>query len=35
IISFYRSEGLLITVSATGAVDEITERAISALSRVS
>lgn len=35
IVSFYRSEGLLITVSATGAVDEITERAISALSRVS
>jgi adenylate kinase len=35
IVSFYRSEGLLITVSATGAVEEITERAISALSRVS
>ena len=35
IISFYRSEGLLITVSATGAVEEITQRAISALSRVS
>jgi len=35
IISFYRSEGLLITVSATGSVGEITERAISALSRVS
>ena len=35
IVSFYRSEGLLITVSATGAVEEITQRAISALSRVS
>ena len=35
IISFYRSEGLLITVSATGTVEEITQRAISALSRVS
>ncbi len=35
IVSFYRSEGLLITVSAIGAVEEITERAISALSRVS
>ena len=35
IVSFYRNEGLLITVSATGAVKEITERAISALSRVS
>jgi adenylate kinase len=35
IVSFYRSEGLLITVSAIGSVEEITERAISALSRVS
>jgi len=35
IVSFYRSEGLLITVSATGTVEEITQRAISALSRVS
>ena len=35
IISFYRSEGLLITVSATGAVSEITERATTALSRIS
>ena len=35
IISFYRSEGLLITVSAIGSVEEITECAISALSRVS
>ena len=35
IISFYRNEGLLITVSASGNVEEITERAISALSRVS
>ncbi|CAB4688287.1 unannotated protein [freshwater metagenome] len=35
IVSFYRSEGLLITVSAFGGVEEITERAISALNRVS
>lgn len=35
IVSFYRSEGLLITVSAIGGVEEITERAISALNRVS
>jgi len=35
IVSFYRSEGLLITVSAMGTVEEITQRAISALSRVS
>ena len=34
IISFYRIEGLLITISATGSVSDITERAISALSRV-
>ena len=34
IISFYRSEGLLITISATGAVAEITERATTALSRI-
>lgn len=34
IISFYRTEGLLITISATGSVSEITERAVSALSRV-
>lgn len=34
IISFYRTEGLLITISATGSVSDITERAISALSRV-
>lgn len=34
IISFYRTEGLLITISATGSISEITERAISALSRV-
>ena len=32
IISFYRNEGLLITTPATGEVDEITARAISALS---
>ena len=35
IISFYRSEGLLITISATGAVAEITERATTTLSRIS
>ena len=35
IISFYRSEGLLITISATGTVSEITERATTALSRIS
>ena len=34
IISFYRSEGLLITISAMGPVNEITESAIAALSRV-
>ena len=34
IISFYRNEGLLISISATGAVNEITESAIAALSRV-
>ena len=34
IISFYRGEGLLITVPASGPVPEITEHAISALSRV-
>ncbi len=34
IISFYRNEGLLITISATGPVNEITESAIAALSRV-
>ena len=35
IISFYRSEGLLITVGALGSVEDITAHAISALSRVS
>ena len=35
IISFYRNEGLLITVSASGSIEEITMRAISALNRVS
>ena len=35
IVSFYRNEGLLITVSATGSVEEITARAILALGRVS
>jgi adenylate kinase len=34
IVNFYRTEGLLITISADGEVSEITERAISALSRV-
>lgn len=34
IIDFYRTEGLLITISATGSVSDITERAITALSRV-
>jgi adenylate kinase len=34
IISFYRSEGLLITVGALGSVEDITAHAISALSRV-
>ena len=32
IIAFYRSEGLLITIEATGEVGEISQRAISALS---
>ena len=35
IIAFYRGEGLLVTISATGAVSEITERATTALSRIS
>jgi len=34
IISFYRNEGLLITISASGPVNEITDSAIAALSRV-
>jgi len=34
IISFYRNEGLLISVSAVGNVEDITANAISALSRV-
>jgi len=34
IVSFYRSEGLLITVGALGSVEDITAHAISALSRV-
>lgn len=34
IISFYRSEGLLITVTAVGSVQEITDRCIAALSRI-
>ena len=35
IVSFYRNEGLLITVGALGSVEDITTHAISALSRVS
>jgi len=34
IVHFYRAEGLLITISADGEVSEITDRAITALSRV-
>jgi adenylate kinase len=34
IIAFYRTQGLLVTISATGSVSDITERAITALSRV-
>ena len=34
IISFYRNEGLLITVAALGEVEDITAHAISALNRV-
>jgi len=34
IISFYRNQGLLITVTAVGEVEEITSSAISALTRV-
>ena len=34
IVDFYRTEGLLITISADGDVAEITKRAIAALSRV-
>lgn len=34
IIDFYRAEGLLVTISADSEVSEITNRAISALSRV-
>ncbi len=35
IVTFYRNEGLLITVSALGSVEDITAHAISALNRVS
>ena len=35
IIAFYRGEGLLLTIPAVGSVAEITEHAISALSRLS
>lgn len=34
IISFYRNEGLLITVTAVGSVPEITNRCIAALTRI-
>jgi len=34
IINFYRTEGLLITIAASGEVADITERAITAISRV-
>ena len=34
IISFYRNEGILITVTAVGSVQEITNRCIAALSQV-
>ena len=34
IVHFYRTEGLLVTIAADGEVSEITERAITALSRV-
>jgi adenylate kinase len=34
IISFYRNEGLLISISATGPVNQITDSAIAALTRV-
>jgi len=34
IVAFYRNEGLLITIEADGEVAEVTERAITSLSRV-
>ena len=34
IISFYRSEGLLISISAVGNIEDITANAISALRRL-
>jgi adenylate kinase len=34
IISFYRNEGLLISITAVGKIEEITASAISALSRL-
>jgi adenylate kinase len=34
LVHFYRTEGLLITISAEGEIPEITDRAITALSRV-
>jgi adenylate kinase len=34
IISFYRNEGLLISISAVGNIEDITANAISALSRL-
>ena len=34
IIAFYRTEGILLTIAAVGTVSEITEQAITALSRI-
>jgi adenylate kinase len=34
IVHFYRTEGLLVTISADGEVSEVTDRAITALSRI-
>ncbi len=34
IIHFYRTEGLLVTIDADGEISEITERAVTALSRI-
>ena len=35
IIDFYGNHGLLLAISATGSVDEVTQRAISSLESVS
>jgi adenylate kinase len=34
IIAFYRGEGILLTIPAVGSVSEITEQAITAISRL-